>query len=142
MTLEEIKYNSPKYHKSVELRYKILREPLGMTYSEEFLKAEKNQHHLGLFIENQIVAILLLQDLGNKLIKMRQFAVNDQLQGKGFGTKLVKFSEKIIKEKGFNKIELNARQTAVRFYEKLNYQIVSDEFFEVGIPHYKMEKEL
>jgi len=35
---------------------------------------------------------------------------------------------------------LNARKTAVGFYEKLGYEKIGEEFPEINIPHYKMRK--
>jgi predicted GNAT family N-acyltransferase len=37
---------------------------------------------------------------------------------------------------------MNARKTAVGFYEKLGYNAKGDEFEEVTIPHFLMEKTL
>jgi predicted GNAT family N-acyltransferase len=37
---------------------------------------------------------------------------------------------------------MHARKSAVGFYEKLGYKIVGDEFEEVTIPHFEMQKTL
>jgi predicted GNAT family N-acyltransferase len=37
---------------------------------------------------------------------------------------------------------MHARKTALGFYEKLGYRVAGDEFIEVTIPHYVMEKDL
>jgi predicted GNAT family N-acyltransferase len=37
---------------------------------------------------------------------------------------------------------MHARKTASGFYEKLGYKVASDEFEEVTIPHYVMQKKL
>jgi predicted GNAT family N-acyltransferase len=37
---------------------------------------------------------------------------------------------------------MHARKTAVGFYEKLGYKRIGNEFLEVTIPHYAMEKAL
>jgi predicted GNAT family N-acyltransferase len=37
---------------------------------------------------------------------------------------------------------MHARQSAVGFYQKLGYQIRGEEFEEVTIPHYEMQKQL
>ncbi|MEA3451138.1 MAG: GNAT family N-acetyltransferase [Bacteroidota bacterium] len=142
MNEREVKFGSDSYHKSVELRDKILRKPLGLEFSLEFLASEKNQYHLGIFSGDKILGILLFQVLDNKVVKMRQVAVDNDFQSKGIGKKLVLFSERFAKEKGFEKIVLNARDTAVSFYKKLNYKIVSDKFIEVGIEHFVMEKDI
>jgi len=52
------------------------------------------------------------------------------------------YPEDIARRNGCSKFELHARDTAVRFYEKMNYTTVGEKFTEVGIPHYKMEKKL
>ena len=41
-----------------------------------------------------------------------------------------------------NEMKLNAQMSAVRFYEKLGYEIVSEEFMDAGIPHVTMIKAL
>jgi predicted GNAT family N-acyltransferase len=46
----------------------------------------------------------------------------------------------ILKQKGIQKIYCHARASAVPFYENLGFQTVSDQFLEVNIPHFKMQK--
>lgn len=138
-----ITYQSKDYHKSVELRDKILRKPLGMIFSEEFLAEDKKEHILGLFDNHKILATLNLKPVSNTSIKMRQVAVDDRLQGKGLGGILVEFSEEYALNNGFNEIVLHARDTAVNFYLNLDYEITDKDFFyEVGIAHLKMRKKL
>jgi predicted GNAT family N-acyltransferase len=62
------------------------------------------------------------------------------LQGQGIGSQLVLFTDNYAKEKGYKLIHCNARKTAVPFYLKQGYKILGDEFLEVNIPHYYMEK--
>lgn len=71
---------------------------------------------------------------------MRQVAVNKVWQRKGIGKMLVNFAEKLAKENGYKKIDLNSRITAVDFYLNLQYKKTGNEFTEVGIPHIKMFK--
>jgi len=37
---------------------------------------------------------------------------------------------------------MNARKTAKGFYEKLGYEIKGDEFVEVTLPHFYMQKNI
>ena len=76
----------------------------------------------------------------NGSIKMRQVAVAEQYQSKGLGSILVKESEIFCNEKGFTKIVLNARDTAIKFYKRLDYIQEGEPFTEVGIAHLKMYK--
>lgn len=73
---------------------------------------------------------------------MRQVAIKNEWQGNGVGKKLVLFAERFAYQHSFNKIELNARKTAVAFYLNLGYKTMGNEFAEVGIPHIKMYKNL
>ena len=69
-------------------------------------------------------------------------AVLNNLQGKGIGRALMMFAENIARDRGFRKISMHARKTAVGFYEKLGYEVEGDEFLEVTIPHHIMKKGL
>ena len=127
---------------ALRLRYTILREPLGLNFTEEELGKDAADTHLGLWINDKIIACLTLTFSTNRRIKMRQVAVDEKFQGRGYGQLLVNEAEKFAGQNGFEIMFCNARKTAVPFYEKMNYQIVSDEFTEVNIPHYTMEKQI
>ena len=73
---------------------------------------------------------------------MRQVAVTEARQGKGIGRAMVEFSERFARERGFFRITMNARETAVPFYEKLDYERSGERFEQKTIPHWKMQKEL
>jgi ribosomal protein S18 acetylase RimI-like enzyme len=69
-------------------------------------------------------------------------AVNSGLQGKGIGRVLMTFAENVARDRGMRRMVMHARKSAIGFYEKLGYRTCSDEFLEVTIPHYEMEKAL
>ncbi len=126
---------------SIAIRYKVLREPLGLQFDENDLAKEYQDFHIAAYSNSEIVGILLLKPTKNPdIIKMRQVAVANDWQRKGVGRDLVLFSEKFAIKKSFKKIELNARETAIPFYLSLDYTIIGDLFYEVDIPHKKMVK--
>lgn len=124
---------------SLELRYHILRKPLGLTFTEQDLLGEEQQVHIAAVSENQVLAVLLLKP-NNTILKMRQVAVQNAFQGKGIGKALVSFSEQWAKANGYAQIQLHARDTAIPFYLSLGYTLQGDGFTEVGIPHHYMFK--
>lgn len=141
--IKTIVYNSPEQLESLNLRYDVLRKPLGLKFASEKLKEEASEIHIAAFKNLEIIGILLLKTYENsKTVKMRQVAVKADLQSKGTGKKLVEFAEKWARQNNFSKIELHARLTAKDFYLKNNYEISGDEFEEVGIPHIKMFKNM
>lgn len=142
MALKIIDHNSPAYHQMVELRYQVLRKPLGLNFTKEDLEGENNFTHIGCFDDDKLEGCCMLTPAGEQTVRLRQMAVSDGLQGKGIGRVLMNFAENVAKDLGNKKLTMHARKTAVGFYEKLGYKICSDEFEEVNIPHYVMEKDL
>ena len=137
-----LQFDSPEQLDSIRLRERILRIPLGLKYSKEELRNEFDQIHIGAFSDNVIVGILLLKPVDDQLIKMRQVAVETSLQRQRIGKDMVTFAEGWAKVNGYKRIELHARQEAVQFYLHQDYEIVGEPFFEVGILHRKMVKNI
>jgi predicted GNAT family N-acyltransferase len=138
-----VEHGGKDYAKTVELRDEVLRKPLGLIFSADDLKAENDSFHLSLWEKEQVVACLILKQIDKKTMKMRQVAVRFDRQNEGLGKKLVHYAEFFAKALGCEKIVLHARETAVKFYLKMNgYVLSEDSFEEVGIPHFKMEKTL
>lgn len=126
----------------VDLRFQILRKPLGLSFSEEDLAAEKDDILLGCFEDDKLEACCVLTKTDPKTVRLRQMAVTANLQGKGIGRVLMSFAENVARDHGYRRLTMHARKSALGFYEKNGYRICSDEFNEVTIPHYVMEKEL
>jgi hypothetical protein len=139
----EIQFATPEYDELVQLRTKILRKPLGLEFTIDQLSNEYNDFHFGIYNQElKLLGGMIFNNTGNNTLKMRQVAVDDVCQNKGIGKFMVKQSEEWAKEKGFNKIELNARDTAIPFYQSLGYEAEGEIFIEVSIPHLKMVKNL
>jgi len=135
-----IKYGSTSYNEELQLRNRVLRIPLGMSLYNENLDNEQNDYHIGAFIDNCLVGVLILTKQNVRDVKMRQVAVEDGMRRMGIGAQLVTFAENYCTESGYNSISLNARITAVHFYLQQGYTIKSGTFLEIGIPHIKMNK--
>jgi predicted GNAT family N-acyltransferase len=142
MALKIIDHGTPEYHQMIKLRDDILRKPLGLSFSQEELMQEKDQILIGAFDEDKMLGCCMLVNEGEGVVRLRQMAVNNNLQGKGIGRALMNFAENIARDQGFRRLTMHARKTAIGFYEHLGYQICSDEFLEVTIPHFIMEKRL
>lgn len=126
----------------VNLRYNILRKPLGLSFSPDELEKEKNNVLIGVFEDDQLLGCCMLVKEENKKMRLRQMAVPNNLQGKGIGRALMAFAENISRDLGYRRIVMHARKTAIPFFEKLGYKVTSEVFDEITIPHHIMEKEL
>jgi predicted GNAT family N-acyltransferase len=142
MALKVIDHGSKEYGQMIDLRHNMLRKPLGLSFEKEELEKEKNDVLIGYFDDDKLEGCCMLTEAGPKTFRLRQMAVISGLQGKGIGKVLMFFAENIARDMGYAKIVMHARKTAVGFYEKLGYSTSGDEFFEVTIPHFNMEKAL
>lgn len=142
MALKLIDHGSNEYKKMVDLRYTLLRKPLGLSFTDDELAGEINNIHIGCFDDGKLEGCCMLVPKDKINIQLRQMAVASGLQGKGIGRVLMYFAENVARDRGYRKITMNARKTAMGFYEKLGYRKTGDEFLEVTIPHYLMEKSL
>lgn len=139
-----IDFGTPEYDECVQLRYDILRKPLDRVFYEEDLALEYDSIHIACYDYRtlEIVGCLILKPMGNSILKMRQVAISDSVQGKGIGTIMVQYAEAHASRLGFVKMELHARITAVNFYLKNRYKKKGKVFQEVGIDHLYMFKML
>jgi len=142
MALKIIDHGTAEYHKMVRLRQDMLRKPLGLTFSSEELDREKDDILMGAFEDGKILGCCLLTRVDDKTMRLRQMAVPNSLQGKGIGRALMIFAENIARDLGYKILIMHARKTAIGFYQKLGYITRGDEFVEVTIPHFEMEKTL
>lgn len=142
MALKQIDHGSKEYQQMINLRLEILRKPLGLSFTKEELEQEKEDILIGAFEEEKMLACCMLTKHDDKCVRLRQMAVQNNLQGKGIGASMMIFAETLARDKGFKRLTMHARKTALGFYEKLGYKVTGDEFTEVTIPHYTMEKRL
>ncbi|HNE94299.1 MAG TPA: GNAT family N-acetyltransferase, partial [Chitinophagaceae bacterium] len=128
MALKIIDHNSKQYKQMVDMRYNILRKPLGLAFSLEELEREKEDILIGCFEEDKLEGCCLLTKVDKNTLRLRQMAVLSGLQGKGIGRVLMIFAENIARDKGYHKIIMHARKNSVGFYSKLGYSTVGNEF--------------
>lgn len=133
---------SETFHETVELRYRELREPLGLDFTPEQIAEDAKQTTIAISDGEQVRGVLLVQHIDNETAKIRQVAVDQAYQGQGLGRKMSLYAEQFIQNCGYKSILIHARKVAKPFYDKMAYTTISEEFEEVGIPHYKMSKTL
>lgn len=142
MPIKQIDHATKEYQQMVALRNEILRKPLGLAFHGEELEREKEDILIGAFEEDKMLGCCLLTKIDNKSVRLRQMAVQNNLQGKGIGATMMNYAENIARDAGFKRMLMHARITAIGFYEKLGYKSTGKEFEEITILHMIMEKKL
>lgn len=126
-----------------DLRYRVLREPLGQPRGSERNEGDETGIHFGLYENGVLKAIARLDESGEKVAQVRFVAVETDQQGSGFGRMIMVATEEEAKRRGDTKMILHARDYAVDFYLKLGYTLIEPSHKLFGIlQHFLMEKAL
>ncbi len=142
MPIKQIDHGTKEYKQMINLRHELLRKPLNLTFEKDELDKEENDILIGAFEEEKMLGCCLLTRVDKDCVRLRQMAVQNNLQGKGIGAAMLNFAENVARDMGYKNVMMHARLTAIGFYKKLGYKIAGNEFFELSIPHFIMEKRL
>lgn len=140
----DIEFGSGRYKELLDLRYKILLQPLGLKFLDSFREEEANFLHIGC-VENstgELIGGLILAPIDNEEIRVMQVAVDVVHQGEGVGRKLIEYAESVAKEIGYERLVMHAMLSVVGFYEKLGFKQDGDLFEEKGVRFIRMVKKL
>ena len=139
----QINMDSTLYQKERELRNKVLLRPIGIPDFGWEMNDSKSWHFIALEQGKLIGCVLLLPlDTKNKKGQLMQMAVEHTWQGKGIGKLLVGSLLSFARRTGLEKIEIHSRSEVTSFYEQFGFQIIGEEFTEVGIKHRYMSLQL
>ena len=144
MFIVKIADNEEELKSIINLRYKILREPWRQT--AETASDDLEATSVNAFITNDLgetIACGRLQENASKVGQIRFMAVVLSYQGKGLGKMIVSFLEEKASGLALLKIELQARENAVKFYKNCGYVVEEKSFLLWGqIQHFLMSKKL
>jgi N-acetylglutamate synthase-like GNAT family acetyltransferase len=132
----------PLYAAELELRFRVLREPLGLPRSSVTFPFEAESLHLVAHREGRVEGCVLFHPDASGGGRLFAMAVSPALQGGGLGRRLVTTLEAELMRRGMVSVHLHARATVVPFYERLGYTVHGEPFTEVNIPHRHMRKVL
>lgn len=140
----DIDFGSARYDELVELRYKVLLEPLGLKFLDSYREKEIGYLHIGCIesLDDRLVGGLMLVPVSDEEIRMMQVAVDGRYQREGVGHQMVAYAEKRAKEAGYSRLVMHSMLSVVHFYEKLGFKADGDIFEENGITFVKMVKDI
>lgn len=125
------------------LRYEVLRKPIGMPPGSEENAAEARCEHCVAVLDGVVVGcVLWLADVAGTSGKLLQMAVAPDQRGLDVGRRLVRELERHVGQRGVTEVRMHARESVLGFYLKLGYVVTGDPFTEVGLPHRHMQRSL
>lgn len=113
----DVDFGSSRYDELVELRYKVLLEPLGLKFLDMYREKEMNYLHIGCVesLDDNLVGGLMLVPVNDEEIRLMQVAVDSKYQREGVGREMVKYAEKRAREAGYSRIVMHAMLSVVHF---------------------------
>lgn len=127
---------------ALELRVRVLREPLNVPVTPEDLALERGYLHFGLICAEAVLATVMADALTPRRVQLRQMAVTPERQRGGLGRALLEGTHGALRARGFREAVLDARLPVVAFYTRLGYRSLGQPFDKVGHPHQQMERAL
>jgi ribosomal protein S18 acetylase RimI-like enzyme len=125
------------------LRWKILRAPWNQPIGSEKDDLEDRGIHIMACESNRIpVGVGRGHFNSPQEAQIRFMAVDEEYQGKGIGSLILRKLERKLKMAGAKSIILNARKSALEFYKKKGYKILGEGHVLFGaVPHFEMKKD-
>lgn len=142
ITIRQVNWGTTEYHDALALRDRVLRRPLGMSIKDDPWQQETEDIHICARSGDVMVGVLLLRKLDDTTVQMKQVAVDEAARSRQVGRQMVEYAEALARQGGYHRIVLHARETAVPFYEKVNYVCEGEQFTEIGILHRHMYKDI
>lgn len=99
---------------------------------------EQCLHALALTDDGQAIGTARLHPSG----KIGRVAVLAPWRGQGVGRRLMEFMLALASREGLRRVYLHSQESAVPFYERLDFVCVGEPFLEANIPHRRMERVL
>ena len=142
MQIKEINYHSEEYQRLLNFRFNNLRKPLNLNWSEEDLLNENQQNHFALKNQSEIVGSFCLKKIDCSTIRLRQMAIEKKWQRQGYGSSILKFTEKFAIKNNYKKIIIIARLSALDFYKKKFFKTSGNIFTDVTVSSINMYKKI
>jgi GNAT superfamily N-acetyltransferase len=131
------------FERYYDLRWRILREPWTDAKESERDEYEQEAIHITAWVEGKLTGVGRVHFISPEEAQVRYMAVEEGYSGQGIGSAILRELEDRARLRGARRMVLNARESAVRFYEKHRY-VITDQtsvLFD-RIAHWEMRKEL
>ena len=143
-SVEAFGADDPRYAQARELRYRVLYGPWDLPrHLAEDTDGRTYEHFLAASEDGTVIGYARLH-LERGESKAYQVAVDEAWRGRGVGLALMDRVHARARAEDRDFIELDARETAIGFYERLGYEVVGNAFISgrTGTPHRRMRRAL
>ena len=139
-----IAYQSQEYQQACQLRYELFFAEHNLPWSVLQDEAQAEYVHVAILCRDIVLAYGQLAPKADGVFQVCQMVVKPDYQGQQLGRSILLKLIEIARQEQAIALTLNARLTAVGFYQKLGFITCGTIFPSAvtGVPHIKMNREL
>ena len=98
--------------------------------------------HVVVIEAHEVIGTARLQFLSDSQAKLERMAILKPFRRQGIGTGMISYLEKELRKRQVKEVILHAQYTAVPFYQACGFEKEGSPFWEAGMKHVKMKKQL
>ncbi len=124
------------------IRQKVFQLEQGIDPALDWDGQDATAQHLIAYLEGKPAGTARIRSLENQTAKVERLAVLPQNRGQGIGRQIMAAVLDYLTQQSFSEVILHAQIPTEDFYRKLGFESQGKIFFEAGIPHIKMSRNL
>ncbi|MGB0976233.1 MAG: GNAT family N-acetyltransferase [Prolixibacteraceae bacterium] len=137
MELMDIRIEEITAKETYPLRHEVMWPNKPLEYV--ILKDDEEGKHWGLIVDQKLTSVISLF-IQEEEAQFRKFATKESAQGKGLGTRLLKYVIEEVKKQHISRLWCNARIDKASFYEKFGLTKTEQTYTKGGIEYVIMER--
>ena len=128
---------SPIYEDALSIRHEVFITEQNVPFEREIEGEEGKQYFVG-YVGTTAAVCARAPGIWH----VQRVACRKEYRGKHLASELMRFIEEKASDSGIRLITLGAQDQAAPFYERLGFKTIGEGFFDAGIPHHRMDKEI
>lgn len=135
--------NDDELDDALSVRREVFVEEQGVPEHRELDGRDEEATHFAAYDDGgEPVGAARLREYDESTGKVERVAVVEPRRGEGLGCDLMDAVESAAADAGYDELLLHAQVPVIEFYQRLDYEVTSEEFEDAGIPHREMRKPL
>ncbi|HHY16267.1 MAG TPA: GNAT family N-acetyltransferase [Firmicutes bacterium] len=135
------KLTEQEFEQALAIRIKVFVDEQNVPFEEEHDTFDEKAEHFGIFLDDVLVGTGRLIRQAESA-KIGRIALLREFRGQGLGSELIRTMLKAAKAGGSRECTVDAQLGALGFYARLGFIEEGEDFFDGGIPHRTMRRQL
>ncbi len=125
-----------------EVRKKVFTEEQGIPEDLEFDNHDREALHMVVKDGERVIGTARVLFLTTNQAKIERMAILRPFRHRGIGRRIISFLNEELKNRHVEEVVLHAQYSVVAFYKSCGFEESGLPFWEVGIKHIKMQRQL